>query len=155
MPVPPPVSAFLGPIAELVAHHLLAPPPRPGLLASWMASKILRLLGSGGMELSCWRETAAPERRSRSKLIRPELATDSGMRHRFIKEAATCSACGTPALSKLARYRNSAKGLISSCLFQRGNLSARLASHKPLQAAETLDLALPLAEVCSSPTGAE
>ena len=46
---PPPVSTFNGPIAELVGHGLLAPPNRPGLLASLDRFEVLKVLGGGGM----------------------------------------------------------------------------------------------------------
>ena len=45
----PPVSAFAGPIEELVGHHLLSPPTRPGLLAVLSHYEVVRVLGSGGM----------------------------------------------------------------------------------------------------------
>ena len=45
----PPVSAFAGPIAELVGHRLLSPPTRPGLLAVLSHYEVVRVLGGGGM----------------------------------------------------------------------------------------------------------
>jgi len=147
MPVPPPVSAFLGPIAELVAHHLLAPPPRPGLLASLDGFEILRLLGSGGMGIVLLARDSRTGEEVAIKLIRPELATDSGMRHRFIKEAGHMQRLRHPSIVQVSKVSEFGQGpYFVMPYFKGGNLSARLASHKPLQAAETLDLALPLAE---------
>ncbi|HWY32903.1 MAG TPA: hypothetical protein VNX46_19210, partial [Candidatus Acidoferrum sp.] len=50
-PFVPPVSTFAGPVAELIALRMLAPPDRPGVLAMLDDYEIVRQLGTGGMGL--------------------------------------------------------------------------------------------------------
>ena len=47
----PPVSAFMGPVPELIAARMVSPPPRPGVLAILDHFEIVRVLGGGGMGL--------------------------------------------------------------------------------------------------------
>src|SRR5690349_10041572 len=84
---PPPVSAFMGPIAELVSHGMLAPPTRPGLLAVLDRYEVLRLLGAGGMGLVLLARDPETGREVAIKMIRPVLAMDQQVTRRFVKEA--------------------------------------------------------------------
>ncbi len=59
-PLPPPVSTFAGPVAELIAQQMLAPPARPGVLAALDHYEILRYWAAAAWGLSCWR--AIPKR---------------------------------------------------------------------------------------------
>ena len=86
-PFTPPVSSFAGPIAELIAHGMLSPPSRPGLLAILDRYEILRLLGAGGMGLVLLARDPTNGREVAVKLIKPELATDQQVVRRFVKEA--------------------------------------------------------------------
>ena len=83
----PPVSAFAGPIAELVGHRLLSPPTRPGLLAVLSHYEVLRVLGSGGMGVVLLARDGDNGGNVAVKMVRPELVADQQMVHRFVREA--------------------------------------------------------------------
>lgn len=83
----PPVSAFGGPIAELIAQGMLLPPSRPGLLAILDHFEILRFLGGGGMGIVLLARDSRNGRDAAIKLIKAELVTNHQIVHRFLKEA--------------------------------------------------------------------
>ncbi len=83
----PPVSTFAGPIAELIGHGMLAPPSRPGLLASLDGYEVIRILGGGGMGVVLLARDAKTSAQVAIKMVRPELLADQQVLHRFLKEA--------------------------------------------------------------------
>src|SRR5271170_7165732 len=83
----PPVSAFAGPIAELIGHRLLSPPTRPGLLAVLSHYEVVRVLGSGGMGVVLLARDSVTGGNVAVKMVRPELVANQQVVHRFIREA--------------------------------------------------------------------
>ncbi|HUC83600.1 MAG TPA: protein kinase, partial [Candidatus Acidoferrales bacterium] len=83
----PPVSAFTGPVGELIAQRMVSPPPRPGLLGALDHFEILRILGSGGMGIVLLARNSQTGRDAAVKLIRSDLVTNQQIVHRFLKEA--------------------------------------------------------------------
>jgi sugar lactone lactonase YvrE len=86
-PFQPPVSTFAGPVAELIALRMLAPPNRPGVLAILDDYEIVRLLGTGGMGLVFLARPAGTTREVAIKMIRSDFVTNQEVIHRFLKEA--------------------------------------------------------------------
>src|ERR1700734_3236568 len=82
-----PVSVFVGPVGELIAQHMLLPPPRPGVLAMLDHFEILRVLGGGGMGIVLLARDSRTGRDAAVKLIKTNLVTDQQVVHRFLKEA--------------------------------------------------------------------
>ena len=80
----PPVSTLGGPIAELIAQQMLAPPARPGLLGALNQFEIQRVLGSGGMGVVLLARDSAAGRSVAIKLIRPEWVSDPRILHRIL-----------------------------------------------------------------------
>ncbi len=93
----PPVSAFVGPIAELVGHRLLSPPTRPGLLATLARYEVLRVLGGGGMGSFCWPATPSRAATSPSKWSGPNWCP--------IRKSSIASS-RKPAICKSSRHNN-------------------------------------------------
>src|SRR6185312_11238004 len=83
----PPVSAFTGPIAELVGHGMLSPPSRPGLLATLERYEIVRILGGGGMGLVLLGRDSETGKDVAIKMVKPDLVADRQVTHLFVKEA--------------------------------------------------------------------
>lgn len=83
----PPVSAFTGPVAELIAQRMLAPPTRPGLLAGVDHFEILRVLGGGGMGIVLLARDVASGKDVAIKMVRTDLVTNLNIVHRFFREA--------------------------------------------------------------------
>lgn len=86
-PLAPPVSVFMGPVAELIAQRMVSPPSRPGLLAVLDHYEILRVLGGGGMGIVLLARDAKSGRDAAVKLVKSDLVTDQQVVHRFLKEA--------------------------------------------------------------------
>ena len=87
-PLPaPPVSAFTGPVAELIAQRMLTPPPRPGLLAVVDRYEIMRILGGGGMGMVFLARDRESGREVALKVVKAELVTNLNIVHRFFREA--------------------------------------------------------------------
>jgi serine/threonine protein kinase/sugar lactone lactonase YvrE len=143
----PPVSAFTGPIAELVGHRLLSPPARPGLLATLARYEVLRVLGGGGMGVVLMARDTESGRNVAIKMVRPELVPNQQTVHRFVKEAGH--------LQKL-RHNNVVPVLEVSDrpdgpyfvmpYFERGSLAQRLRPGHPLAAPAALEIARHVAE---------
>ena len=83
----PPVSAFTGPVAELIAQRMLLPPTRPGLLALLDQYEILRVLGGGGMGIVLLARDPANNREVAVKMVRSDLVSNQNVVYRFLKEA--------------------------------------------------------------------
>jgi serine/threonine protein kinase/sugar lactone lactonase YvrE len=143
----PPVSAFTGPVAELIAQRMLTPPPRPGLLATLDHFEILRILGGGGMGIVLLARDARTGRDMAVKLVKPELVVNLEVVRRFLKEAGH--------LKKL-RHTNivpvdeiSEKPEVPYFVmpyFEKGSLANRIKPGEPLSTPVILDMAAQVAE---------
>jgi serine/threonine protein kinase len=143
----PPVSVFSGPIAELVGHRLLSPPTRPGLLATLARYEVIRVLGGGGMGVVLLARDTGNGRDVALKMVRPELVPNQQMVHRFVKEAGHLQKLKHPNVMPVLEVSDRAQGpYFVMPFFQRGSLAQRIKPGQPLDAADTLDIALQVAQ---------
>jgi serine/threonine protein kinase/sugar lactone lactonase YvrE len=143
----PPVSAFVGPIAELVGHRLLSPPTRPGLLATLDRYEVLRVLGSGGMGVVLMARDTETGREVAIKMIRPELAPNSQIVHRFVKEAGHLQKLRHKNVVPVLEVSDREQGpYFVMPFFERGSLAQRLKPGHPLEAGAALEIVRQVAE---------
>ena len=143
----PPVSAFSGPIAELVGHGLLSPPNRPGLLASLDRFEILRVLGGGGMGVVLLARETATGAEVAVKMVRPELAADQQVARRFVREAGHLQKLQHPNIVPVREVsdREAAPYFVMP-YFAAGSLARRIVPGKPLAADQVREIA---SQVCA------
>src|SRR5581483_2234113 len=125
----------------------LAPPTRPGLLASLGKYEIIRVLGGGGMGVVLLARDAQDNQQVAVKMIRSELAGDQRAGHRFVKEAGH--------LQKL-RHKNivpvldvsdrPAGAFFVMPFFENGSLAGRIRPGQPMDPSRILDIACDVAE---------
>jgi len=143
----PPVSSFGGPVAELIAHGMLSPPSRPGLLATLDHFEILRVLGAGGMGIVLLARDERTERQVALKLVRPELLGDARVVHLFVKEARHLQRLRHPNVIEVTELSDREAGpYFVMPYFENGNLARRIQPGKPLEAALVIDIALQVCE---------
>ncbi|MGD1083192.1 MAG: serine/threonine-protein kinase [Verrucomicrobiota bacterium] len=141
-PFTPPVSSFGGPIAEMIAQQMLAPPGRPGLLATLNQYEIQRVLGGGGMGIVLLARDTNTGRSVAVKLIRPELVADPQIVHRFVKEAGHLQKLRHPNVIPVLEICDRAAGpYFVMPYFERGSLAARIRPGQGLDAIFILDIA--------------
>jgi sugar lactone lactonase YvrE len=142
----PPVSAFTGPIAELVGHRLLSPPTRPGLLATLARFEVIRVLGGGGMGVVLLARDTETGREVALKLIRPELVSDQRIVHRFVKEAGHLQKLKHPNVVSVLELSDRAEGpYFVMPYFDRGSMAHRIRPGQPMDTSTILEIALPVA----------
>jgi len=149
-PIPPaftpPVSTFAGPVAELIAQQMLAPPARPGLLGTLNQFEIQRHLGGGGMGLVLLARDTANSRSVAVKLVRPELVNDQQVIHRFVREAGHLQKLKHPNIVPVLEVSNRAAGpYFVMPYFERGSLAASIRPGRPLETVFIIDIALSIA----------
>lgn len=143
----PPVSAFAGPIAELVGHRLLSPPTRPGLLASLVQYEVVRVLGGGGMGVVVLARDPEKGRDVAVKLIKPELVSDQRIRHRFVKEAGHLQKLKHPNVVPVLEVSDRAEGpYFVMPFFEKGSLAQRIRPGQALEPEIILDIARQIAD---------
>lgn len=146
-PFTPPVSAFAGPIAELVGHRLLSPPNRPGLLASLGGYEVVRVLGAGGMGIVVLAHDSEKGKDVAVKLIRPELVADQRMMHRFVKEAGHLQKLKHTNIVPVIELSERAEGpYFVMPYFEQGSLASRIRPGQPMEGDLILEIARPIAE---------
>jgi serine/threonine protein kinase/sugar lactone lactonase YvrE len=143
----PPASSFTGPVAELVAQGMLAPPSRPGLLATLDHFEILRVLGAGGMGIVLLARDAGTQREAAIKLIKPELVADSRIVHLFVKEARHLQRLRHPNVIEVSELSEREAGpYLVMPYFEKGSLARRIQPGKPLDEDTALDIAI---QICN------
>jgi serine/threonine protein kinase/sugar lactone lactonase YvrE len=143
----PPASTLGGPIAELIAQQMLAPPARPGLLGTLRQFEIQRVLGSGGMGVVLLGRDPADGRSVAIKLIRPEWVADPRILHRFVKEAGHLQKLKHPNVVPVLEVSDRPAGpYFVMPYYERGSLAAEIRPGRPLEAVFILDMALDIAE---------
>jgi sugar lactone lactonase YvrE len=143
----PPVSAFVGPVAELVNQQMLAPPGRPGLLASLGKYEIIRVLGGGGMGVVLLARDTQENGQVAVKMIRSELAGDQRAGHRFVKEAGHLQKLRHKNIVPVLEVSDRAMGAYFVMpFFENGSLAGRIRPGRPMDAAQILDIACDVAE---------
>ncbi|MGO8697548.1 MAG: protein kinase domain-containing protein [Limisphaerales bacterium] len=142
-----PVSAFAGPIAELVGHRLLSPPSRPGLLATLSRYEVLRVLGSGGMGIVLMARDVEAGRDVAIKLVRPELVSNLQTVHRFVKEAGHLQKLRHKNVVPVLEVSDRPQGpYFVMPYFEGGSLAQRVRPGEPLEAGAVLEIARQVAE---------
>ena len=128
----PPVSTLGGPIAELIAQQMLAPPARPGLLGALNQFEIQRVLGSGGMGVVLLARDSAAGRSVAIKLIRPEWVSDPRILHRFVKEAGHLQKLKHPNVVPVLEVSDRPAGpYFVMPYYERGSLAAHIRPGHP------------------------
>jgi serine/threonine protein kinase len=143
----PPVSVFSGPIAELVGHRLLSPPSRPGLLATLARYEVLRVLGGGGMGLVLLARDSESGREVALKMMRPELACNPQIVHRFVKEAGHLQKLKHSNVVPVLEVSDRPQGpYFVMPYFEQGSLAQRIQPGQGLGCPVALDIAMQVAE---------
>ena len=143
----PPVSTMGGPVAELIAQQMLAPPARPGLLGALSQYEIQRVLGGGGMGVVLLARDPAAGRSVAVKLIRPEWLADQRILHRFVKEAGHLQKLKHPNIVPVLEVSDRPAGpYFVMPYYERGSLAGCIRPGRPLDALFILDTALDIAE---------
>ncbi len=138
----PPVSAFAGPIAELVGHRLLSPPTRPGLLAVLSHYEVVRVLGSGGMGVVLLARDGESGSNVAVKMVRPELVANQQMVHRFVREAGHLQKLKHRNVVPVLEVSDRAEGpYFVMPYFDRGSLAQRIKPGQPMDGAVILEIA--------------
>ncbi|HEY3914610.1 MAG TPA: serine/threonine-protein kinase, partial [Verrucomicrobiae bacterium] len=142
----PPVSAFAGPIAELVGHRQLSPPSRPGPLAALGNYEVIRVLGSGGMGIVLLARESTTGRNVAVKMVRPELVSNQQMVHRFVREAGHLQKLKHKNVVEVLEVSDRAEGPYFVMPYsERGSLAQRIKPGEPLERATILEIALQVA----------
>jgi serine/threonine protein kinase/sugar lactone lactonase YvrE len=146
-PFVPPVSAFTGPVAELIAQRMLVPPLRPGLLAAVDHFEILRVLGGGGMGIVLLARDSKAGRDVAIKLVRSDLVTDQHVVHRFLKEAGHLKRLRHTNIVPVHEISERPESpYFVMPYFEKGSLANRIKPGQPLDTETILDIAAQVAE---------
>jgi hypothetical protein len=142
-----PVSSFAGPIAELIAHRMLKPPSRPGMLAAIDRFEVLRIIGGGGMGIVLLARDVQGGHEVAIKMIKPELAAVQQMTHRFIKEVSHMQRLRHKSIVPVLEISNAEDcPYLVMPYFEKGNLASCIRPGRALNADLILDVALQIAE---------
>jgi len=143
----PPVSAFQGPVGELIAQQMLLPPPRPGLLALLDRFEILRVLGGGGMGIVLLARDGLTGQNVAVKLIRSDLVTNQNVVHRFLKEAGHLKRLRHANVVTVFEISTRPEGpYFVMPYFEQGSLAGRIRPGQPLDGETILDIAAQVAD---------
>src|ERR1700722_3165913 len=146
-PFMPPVSSFTGPVGELIAQRMLAPPPRPGVLATVDHYEILRLLGGGGMGVVLLARDQSTGREVAIKLVKSELVTNQHAVHRFLKETGHLKRLQHTNIVPVLEISDRPEGpYFVMPYFEKGSLAGRIKPGRPLDTEAILDIAIQVAE---------
>ncbi len=143
----PPVSAFMGPVPELIAARMVSPPPRPGVLAVLDHFEIVRVLGGGGMGLVLLVRDTRTGRDAAVKLIKPELLANQQVVHRFLKEAGHLKRLRHTNIVPVDEISERAEApYFVMPYFEKGSLANQIKPGQPLGMETILDMAAQVAE---------
>lgn len=146
-PFTPPVSSFTGPVGELIAQRMLAPPPRPGLLAVVDHFEIVRVLGGGGMGIVLLARDLASNREAAIKMVKSDLVTNQHAVHRFLKETGHLKRLRHTNIVPVEEISDRAEGpYFVMPYFEKGSLAGRIKPGRPLDTESILDIAIQVAE---------
>jgi serine/threonine protein kinase/sugar lactone lactonase YvrE len=146
-PFAPPVSTFMGPVAELIAQRMVLPPSRPGLLAVLDHYEILRVLGGGGMGIVLLARDSKTGRDVAVKLVKSDLVTDQQVVHRFLKEAGHLKRLRHTNIVPVEEISDRPEGAYFVMpYFEKGSLANRIKLGHPLDTETILDIATQVAE---------
>jgi serine/threonine protein kinase/streptogramin lyase len=145
--VVPPVSSFVGPIAELIGQGMLSPPSRPGVLATVDRFEVLRVLGGGGMGVVLLVRDPNTQQDVAIKMIKPDLLANQQVVHRFVKEVGHLQRLRHANVMPVLEVSDRPQGpYFVMPYFERGSLARRIQPGRALETALTLDIASQIAE---------
>jgi serine/threonine protein kinase len=145
--VAPPVSSFVGPIAELIGQGMLSPPSRPGVLATVDRFEVLRVLGGGGMGVVLLVRDPNTQQDVAIKMIKPDLLANQQVVHRFVKEVGHLQRLRHANVMPVLEVSDRPQGpYFVMPYFERGSLARRIQPGRALENALTLDIASQIAE---------
>jgi len=143
----PPVSSFVGPVAELINQRMLLPPSRPGVLAVVDHYEILRVLGGGGMGIVLLARDAKNNRDVALKLVRSDLVNNQQVVHRFLKEAGHLKRLQHTNIVPVEEISDRAESpYFVMPYFDKGSLASRIKPGQPMDAESILSIATQVAE---------
>lgn len=143
----PPVSTFVGPVAELIAARMVSPPPRPGVLAILDHFEIIRVLGGGGMGIVLLARNSRTGHDAAIKLIKSELVNNQQVVHRFLKEAGHLKRLRHTNIVPVDEISEKPEApYFVMPYFEKGSLANRIKPGEPLRADAILDMAEQVAE---------
>lgn len=143
----PPVSAFAGPVAELIAARMVSPPPRPGVLAMLDHFEVIRILGGGGMGIVLLARDSRTSRDVAVKLIKSELVSNQQVVHRFLKEAGHLKRLRHTNIVPVDEISEKPEApYFVMPYFEKGSLANRIKPGEPLRSDVILDMAEQVAE---------
>ena len=143
----PPVSSFMGPIAELIAQRMLLPPSRPGVLAMLDQYEILRVLGGGGMGIVLLGRDPDTAHEVAVKLVKSDLLANQTVVHRFLREAGHLKRLRHTNVVPVFAISDRVEGpYFVMPYFEKGSLAGRIKPGKPLDAGSILDISAQVAE---------
>jgi serine/threonine protein kinase/sugar lactone lactonase YvrE len=146
-PFAPPVSAFAGPVAELIAARMVTPPPRPGVLAMLDHYEIIRILGGGGMGIVLLARDSRTGKDVAIKLIKSELVSNQQVVHRFLKEAGHLKRLRHTNIIPVDEISDRPEApYFVMPYFEKGSLANRIKPGQPLGTETILDLSVQVAE---------
>jgi serine/threonine protein kinase/streptogramin lyase len=142
-----PVSAFVGPVGELIAQRMLSPPSRPGLLAVVDHFEILRVLGGGGMGIVLLARDSRTGRDAAVKLVKSGLVVNQEVVHRFLKEAGHLKKLRHTNIVPVDEISEKPEApYFVMPYFEKGSLANRIKPGQPLDRETILDIATQVAE---------
>jgi serine/threonine protein kinase len=146
-PFVPPVSSFTGPVGELIAQRMLAPPSRPGLLANVDHFEIIRLLGGGGMGIVLLARDLANGREVAIKMVKSDLVTNQHAVHRFLKETGHLKRLLHTNIVPVEEISDRPEGpYFVMPYFEKGSLAGRIKPGQPLDTETILSISIQVAE---------
>ena len=145
--MPLPVSAFMGPVAELIQQRMLLPPSRPGVLALLDHFEILRILGGGGMGIVLLARNPQNGREVAIKLVRSDLVSNQEVIHRFLKEAGHLKRLRHTNIVPVEEISARSEGpYFVMPYYEKGSLASLIQPGQPLDTETILDIAMQVAE---------
>jgi len=142
-----PVSVFAGPVGEMIAQRMLAPPSRPGVLATLDHFEIIRILGGGGMGIVLLARNTQTGSDAALKLIKCGLVTNQQVVHRFLKEASHLKRMRHINIVPVDEISERVDApYFSMPFFEKGSLANRMKPGVPLNTVTVLDIATQVAD---------
>jgi len=135
------------PLQELLRLRAIDPPVRPGLLGNIDRFEVLRFLGMGGMGIVLLARDPNDGARVAIKLMRPELASDPRVVHRFVVEARHMQKMSHPGILRVLEVSEQRETPYFVLPYmERGSLAQMIRPGEPMQSDRTLSVVLQVAK---------
>jgi serine/threonine protein kinase len=141
------MSVLAEPVAGLLVAGIISAPPKPGLLGKLDRYELLRVLGQGGMGIVFLARDTVTDAKVAIKLPRHELAEDTELVGRFLREVKRLQELKHPNLVSVLDARQLKRSAFFVMpYFDRGSLAQRIQPGVPLSREVILEILLPVAE---------